>query len=268
LRLIDKGVTVSQVAKVADNFTQAGIMVHAYLMYGFPTQTEQETIDSFETVRQLIEIGAIQSGFWHQFAMTAHSPVGLNPEKYHVIRTNLETGTFANNDLFHEDPTGCKHENFSEGLKKSLFNFMHGIGLEMPLQKWFDFKIPRTLIPKNYIEKAIDVSEDKEIKPSSKIIWLGTMPTIRFYTKSKKGKTSNMAALSFCTKKEDVELNVKEDLGKWLFELLEKCAASQKSKITFEQVQQEFKENNLGDFEIFWKGFTLAQLRDYGLIVV
>ena len=268
LRLIDKGVTVAQVAKVADNFTQAGIMVHAYLMYGFPTQTEQETVDSLETVRQLIEIGAIQSGFWHQFAMTAHSPVGLNPEKYHVIRTNLETGTFANNDLFHEDPTGCKHENFSEGLKKSLFNFMHGIGFELPLQKWFDFKIPRTLIPKNYIERAIDVSEDKEIKASSKIIWLGTIPTIRFYTKSKKGKTSNMAALTFCTKKDDVELNVKEDLGKWLFELLEKCSASQKSKITFEQVQQEFKENNLGDFEIFWKGFTLAQLRDYGLIIV
>ncbi len=76
LRLIEKGVTVAQVAKVADNFTQAGIMVHAYLMYGFPTQTEQETIDSLEVVRQLLEIGAVQSGFWHQFAMTVHSPVG------------------------------------------------------------------------------------------------------------------------------------------------------------------------------------------------
>ena len=56
-------------------------MVHAYLMYGFPTQTAQETIDSLEVVRQLFEAGVVQSGFWHQFAMTAHSPIGINPEK-------------------------------------------------------------------------------------------------------------------------------------------------------------------------------------------
>ncbi|MES2589626.1 MAG: radical SAM protein [Bacteroidota bacterium] len=268
LRLIDKGVTVSQVAKVADNFTQAGIMVHAYLMYGFPTQTEQETIDSLETVRQLIEIGAIQSGFWHQFAMTAHSPVGLNPEKYHVIRTNLEVGTFANNDLYHEDPTGCKHEDFSEGLKKSLFNYMHGIGFELPLQKWFDFKVPRTLIPKNYIERAIDVSEDKEIKATSKVIWTGTKPVIRFYTKTKKGKISNMSSLIFCTKKEDVEINVKADLGKWLVDLLNQISVSSKSALTFERIQEDFTKKKLGDFDVFWKGFTVAQLRDYGLIVI
>ena len=82
LKLINKGVTVAQVARVANNFTGAGIMVHAYLMYGFPTQTAQETIDSLETVRQMFELGLIQSGFWHRFAMTAHSPVGLHPAEY------------------------------------------------------------------------------------------------------------------------------------------------------------------------------------------
>ncbi len=69
LKLIDKGVTVEQVAKVTRNFTEAGIMVHAYLMYGYPTQTIQETIDSLEMVRQLFEAGVLQSGFWHQFAI-------------------------------------------------------------------------------------------------------------------------------------------------------------------------------------------------------
>jgi hypothetical protein len=34
-------------------------MVHAYLMYGYPTQTIQETIDSLEMVRQLFEVGGI-----------------------------------------------------------------------------------------------------------------------------------------------------------------------------------------------------------------
>ncbi|RZJ70156.1 MAG: radical SAM protein, partial [Flavobacterium sp.] len=127
LKLIDKGVTVEQVAKVTRNFTEAGIMVHAYLMYGYPTQTVQETVDSLEMVRQLFEAGVLQSGFWHQFAMTAHSPVGLYPEKFGVIKETEEIGTFANNDINYTDKTGIDHNKFSYGLKKSLFNFMHGI---------------------------------------------------------------------------------------------------------------------------------------------
>ena len=97
LQLIDKGVTVEQVAKVTRNFTEAGIMVHAYLMYGYPTQTVQETVDSLEMVRQLFEVGVLQSGFWHQFAMTAHSPVGMYPEKFGVMKETETIGTFANN---------------------------------------------------------------------------------------------------------------------------------------------------------------------------
>ena len=126
LELIDKGVTVEQVAQVTRNFTEAGIMVHAYLMYGYPTQTIQETIDSLEMVRQLFEIGVLQSGFWHQFAMTAHSPVGMYPEEFGVIPQQNEI-TFANNDIDFKDKTGIDHEKFSFGLKKSLFNYMHGI---------------------------------------------------------------------------------------------------------------------------------------------
>ena len=268
LRLIEKGVTVAQVAKVADNFTQAGIMVHAYLMYGFPTQTEQETIDSLEVVRQLLEIGAVQSGFWHQFAMTVHSPVGLNPEKYGVINTIPEEGTFANNDLDHSDPTGCDHSIFSEGLKKSLFNYMHGIGFELPLQKWFDFKIPRTIIPKNFIERCLEVDEEREIKPSSKIVWLGNQPISRNYTKNKKGKQQAMISLQFYTKKENVEINIKENVGKWILEILELITIQSKKTITFEAFKNSYNEKNLGDFEIFWKSFTVAQLRDQGLLII
>ncbi len=268
LRLIKKGVTVAQVAKVADNFTQSGMMVHAYLMYGFPTQTEQETIDSLEVVRQLIEVGAIQSGFWHQFAMTAHSPVGLDPEKFLVKNLIPEIGTFANNDLYHYDSTGCDHQKFSDGLKKSLFNYMHGIGFELPIHEWFDFKIPKTTIPKNFIERCIEADDEKEIKPSSKIIWLENKPTIRFYIKTKKGKSTNMASLHFSTKKEDVEIAVKEDLGIWLIKLLEIISINSKSNYTYEMIQKDFLTNNLGDFTIFWNGFTVAQLRDHGLIIL
>ena len=143
LELIQKGITVAQVARVNKHFTEAGIMVHAYLMYGFPTQTAQETIDSLEMVRQLFEAGILQSAFWHLFTMTAHSPVGLDPEKYKVKKVSEAIGTFANNDIEHTDPTGADHESFSFGLKKSLLNYMHGACFDYPLQKWFDHKVPQ-----------------------------------------------------------------------------------------------------------------------------
>ena len=41
LKLMQKGVSVQQVARVTKAFADAGILVHAYLMYGFPTQTVQ-----------------------------------------------------------------------------------------------------------------------------------------------------------------------------------------------------------------------------------
>src|SRR5690606_20378171 len=131
--------TVEQVAQVNRNFTQSGIMVHAYLMYGFPTQTTQETIDSLEMVRQMFEQGILQSGFWHQFAMTAHSPVGLHPEQFDVINLTQNLGSFANNDLVHKEKSGLVHDKFSFGLRKSLFNYMHGQCFDFPPQEWFDF---------------------------------------------------------------------------------------------------------------------------------
>ncbi|RTL54392.1 MAG: radical SAM protein, partial [Rhodocyclaceae bacterium] len=41
LKLMKKGVSVDQVAQVTHAFSNAGVLVHAYLMYGFPTQTVQ-----------------------------------------------------------------------------------------------------------------------------------------------------------------------------------------------------------------------------------
>lgn len=154
LELIDKGISVPQVARVCDHFTQAGIMVHAYLMYGYPSQTIQETIDSLEMVRQLFDLGIIQSGFWHQFALTAHSPIGKNPEKY-GITPHPAAITFANNDIEFTDSRGINHEQFSQGLQASLYNYLHDNGFDIPLQEWFEFDIPNTTISANYIAQQL-----------------------------------------------------------------------------------------------------------------
>ena len=170
LKLIKKGVSVAQVAQVTRNFTEAGIMVHAYLMYGYPTQTEQETIDSLEMVRQMFEMGILQSGFWHQFALTAHSPIGLKPEEFGVTPVQKEI-SFANNDIEFTDETNIEHSKFSFGLKKSLFNYLHGINFEIPLQDWFDFKIPKTTVDPNYIHDCLLDDENFKFNGNSKIVF-------------------------------------------------------------------------------------------------
>jgi hypothetical protein len=137
LALMKKGVTVEQVACVTRAFTDAGIMVHAYLMYGFPTQTVQETVDALERVRQLFEAGCIQSAYWHRFTATAHAPIGLHPEQYGITLRPLPKITFAHNDLEFDDPTGVDHDILGVGLKKALYNYMHGVGLDADVRTWF-----------------------------------------------------------------------------------------------------------------------------------
>ncbi len=155
LTLMKKGVSIDQVARVTRAFTDAGVLVHAYLMYGFPTQTVQDTVDALEYVRQLFLNGCIQSGFFHRFTCTVHSPVGLHPEEYGVTLKPLPEITFAKNDVGFIDPTGVDHAALGVGLKKAIYNYMHGIGLEDDVRNWFDFKVPKTTVARNRIERAL-----------------------------------------------------------------------------------------------------------------
>ncbi len=155
LALMKKGVSVEQVARVTKGFADAGILVHAYLMYGFPTQTVQDTVDALETVRQLFAEGCIHSGFWHRFTCTVHSPVGLDPQAYGVTLRPLPPVSFAKNDVDFIDPTGVDHDDLGVGLKKALYNYMHGIGLEADVREWFDFAVPKARVPRQRIAKAL-----------------------------------------------------------------------------------------------------------------
>ncbi len=157
LKLMNKGVTVRQAAQVCDHFTKAGIMVHAYLMYGFPTQTPEETIDALEIVRQFFHEGLIQSAFWHLFTATVHSDVGKNPQKYSCTISERPFGGFARNDLVHVDLSGCEHQDFAPGLNKAVYNFMHGIGTAIEIKDWFDFPVPAISVRRNYVKQAIKV---------------------------------------------------------------------------------------------------------------
>ena len=266
LELIKKGVTVEQVAQVTRNFTESGIMVHAYLMYGYPTQTIQETVDSLEMVRQLFELGVLQSGFWHQFAMTAHSPVGMFPEEFGVIPQQNEI-TFANNDINFKDKTGINHDKFSFGLKKSLFNYMHGICFDYDLQDWFDFKIPKTTISPDFIYNCLEKPQNFNTKPNAKIIWLGGTPQVEFFTKSKKGSSWEMMKLTFHNKTQTFEISVNAEEGKWLAAILEQVSVQSNNKFTFAQIKSDF-ENHFEDFELFWYSRPINSLLKTHLLIL
>src|SRR5258706_1768753 len=161
LKLMQKGVTVAQVARVTQAFTDAGIMVHAYLMYGFPTETAQDTLDALERVRQLFAAGCLQSAFWHRFTATVHSPIGKQPDLFGIKLRKLPAITFATNDVAFDDPTGCDHDFFADGLRKAVYNYMHGLGLDADPRSWFGRPrgkakaVPRASVPADLIRRAL-----------------------------------------------------------------------------------------------------------------
>jgi len=267
LHLINKGITVEQVAKVSKHFTDSGIMVHAYLMYGFPTQTVQETVDSLEMVRQLFETGVLQSAFWHLFTMTAHSPVGLAPEKYKVKKVNDVVGTFANNDIEHIDSVGANHEIFGFGLKKALLNYMHGACFEMPLQKWFEFKIPKTTINPDYIYKAINEPEVNN-SSHSKVIWMGILPSTSIIQKSKKGTKWEEMSLHFHNNKSEVTINVDPVKGNWLIQLLPLLSIEKSYGMSYAQIKENYMAAGLEGFELFWDNKPITSLYKVGLLSI
>jgi len=258
LQLIAKGVTIEQVSQVNRNFNEAGIMVHAYLMYGFPTQTDQETVDSLEVVRQMFEQGVLQSAFWHRFAMTAHSPVGLQPADF-AVHNHTGKGTFANNDLVHTDPTGADHELYSEGLKKSLYNYMHNICIDNDLQDWFDHEIPDTSLAPDLIYNYLHKPNSLPPRADHKVVWLGGPVT---YDQTKE-------ELNIITKQHEYLLTCKPNMGKWILWTLNNLSPSTNSAIsTYKDVKESFIESDLGDHNLFWDGELVRELRSIGLVLV
>lgn len=266
LKLINKGTTVEQVAVVANNFTQEGMLVHAYLMYAFPTQTVQETVDSLEMVRQLFANNVIQSGFWHHFALTTHSPVGREPSKYGVIPENKEI-TFAKNDVQFTDKTGIDHNQFSFGLKKSLFNFMNGLGFDLPLQEWFECKIPQTIVSKDFIKNCLNAPKQVQSEPTTQLYWLGGMPLVKQVTVLKKGKSKEMLQMTFHDRTQELQIRLDLEKGIWLQGILKEMSVLQARPFHFSQFKEAYQQQ-FSDFELFWFSKPISELKQHGLLAI
>lgn len=139
LKLINKGVTIESATECIRNLNSNNIMVHTYLMYGFPSQTVSELFDSLGRVRDLFANQLIQSAFWHRYAMTCHSSSGKNPESVNAKAVEQKDNPFANNEIPFIDPLGIDWEQWSEGLNLATYNYMRGTGYDVPLKQWFPF---------------------------------------------------------------------------------------------------------------------------------
>ncbi len=148
LKLIDKGVTIQQTVEACRHLRDAGIMVHTYLMYGFPTETLQETVDALETVRRIFDEGIVQSAFWHRYAMTCHSPSGMHPEAFGARRVTMDPNPFCNNEVDWEPIDGGQQFDYDidavgAALRLATYNYMNGLGLDQPVRSWFPIRVPR-----------------------------------------------------------------------------------------------------------------------------
>jgi len=183
-----------------------------------------------------------------------------------VVKETEAIGTFANNDIVHHDPTGADHESFSFGLKKSLLNYMHHLGLDESLNKWFDFKVPKPLVAPAYIEQALINEETVLFKGTAKMIWLGTAPSAEYFTQSKKGMQREMATLNFISKVATLQIQILKAQAEWLIPMLEKLQIHNLKTYTLQEVMDSYDAVGLEDFELFWDNKPMNGLWKIGLL--
>ncbi len=258
LKKINKGITVEQAAAVCRNFQDAGIMVHAYLMYGFPGETAQETVNSLETVRQFFAAGLLNSAFWHLFSLTVHSPIAAEPEKFGVKILSPTDNPFANNDLQHLDRSGTEHHKFSPGLRKAIYNYMHGVGIDLPVVKWFDFKVPKPRIAPDHILKTLAKTEkDRELYRNRTVF-----PRFSLRTEKIKKET----ALTVHTPEAEGKWVMSPEKARWLERMLR--ASVPGNELPFlEEWDKNFPESK-EKFSDFLRSQTWKELRELGLLLI
>jgi hypothetical protein len=260
LRKMKKGTGITQVCQSSKAFSDAGIMVHAYLMYGFPTETAQETVDSLEVVRQLFKENMIDSGFWHRFALTAHSPIGKDPDSYDVKITGPEFEGFAKNELSHDDPLGCDHDVFSDGLKKALFNYMHGLGLDENLQCWFNSSIPETIHAQNLIRQRLqEFYKPVKVFDKDRVLWLGGEVLVDDLQQTK-------CQLTFISKTKELSLTAPAQLAEWLYHLLPQLRIENDDAVTYGELKAYYAQYFEDDFDSMKKSQFWQSLEDFALI--
>lgn len=263
LEKIKKGITVDHTALVAAAFKDAGILIHAYLMYGCPSETVQETVDSLERVRQLFATDLIQSAFWHRFTVTAHSPIGLNPASHGLRILGPEFQGFAENDLLHQDEQGETPEWLGEGLRRSLLNYLERRGLPLDVRQWFDHSVPRPRVSSTWVRHLLKerIATD-DAQAERRFVWLGGQPVCE-----QAGKRTRLILPGHSC---DQTITLANQQAQWLHHLIQHSTTQNNPSYPY-PLLRETKATFPGtvkEFEVFLSTTSWKMVRAAGLLLV
>lgn len=257
LEMINKGVNIETATIAMRNFYYSGIMVHTYLMYGLPTQTLQETVDSLEIVRQMFKAELIDSAFWHRYAMTAHSPSGQNPEAFGVRRKGHGQNPFANNEIYFAEDRGYNINIAGDALRLSLANYMNGAGIDRAAHKWFACKAPQTTVENSVItDHLIKPDSSRIFDEGARVIWTGTALPV---------KTNEGLLLNNPSKQKIVTL--KPHLSDFIIAACSLCSDLDKI-VKISEIHDVFKEYSDESFAAFYLSKKWDIMREYGLLQI
>lgn len=257
-----KGITVDQTALVAAGFKEAGVLIHAYLMYGCPSETIQETVDSLERVRQLVAADLIQSAFWHRFTVTAHSPVGLNPEAHGLQILGPEFRGFAENDLLHVDHRAQTPNWIGDGLRRSLLNFLERRGLDLDVRVWFEEHVPRPTVSSAWLRHLLRNRTIQERSATQlRCVWLGGAVTCESRT--------NRSRLIHTDSEKDHVFILSESQARWCEQLIREATPRFPSQ-EYPRIQQACSQfpGTMTDYKAFLKTPVWRKIRSTGLVLV
>lgn len=266
LENMKKGITVDQTAQVAAAFRASGILVHAYLMYGFPGETVEETVESLERVRQLFEQDLVQSAFWHKFVATAHSPVGLHPKSHGIRIVGPAFGGFAENDLIHLDPKGRCPEWLGLGLRRAVDDYMEGRGLRTAATRWFDRPVRAPRVPKHWAKTLTRRSTARERAVArGRLVWIGADPVVA-------GRRGRQTTLVLPTRQDDTVVTLPHEQAEWLMGLLKRASPTGKDLNApypfWDNLQKESPFGNPVQFDRWTRCTTWHHVRQAGLLMV
>lgn len=265
-RLLDKikkGITVDQTALVAAAFKDAGILIHAYLMYGCPSETIQETVDSLERVRQLVSAGLIQSAFWHRFTATAHSPIGLDPKAHGLRILGPAFQGFAENDLQHRDRRGATPEWLGEGLRRSMLNYLEGQGLTLDVRDWFEHSVPKPGVSPTWIRRLLKQRTVGDYpQEERRFVWLGGEPVCQ--------PAGKKARLILPGRARDHTITLPSQEAEWLHRLIQQATPRGMSPGSYPQIKEVGPTfpGSAKEFERLLGSLSWRKVRAAGLLLI
>jgi radical SAM superfamily enzyme YgiQ (UPF0313 family) len=266
LELVKKGITVDQTVRVVQACRNAGILVHAYLMYGIPSETIGETVESLERVRQLFAHDLIQSAFWHRFTTTAHSPIGLNPQAYGIRLVGPEFGGFAENDLIHEDLHASVPEWVGEGLRAALWHYKEGQELTRDVREWFHERVPKPKVKRTWVKQVLETDQPEDrSRHERKFVWIGGHPDVE------RGK-GDQYRIMLPNRTTDEEIRLKRGQGEWFLNLIERAVPVRQPGghryPIYKEVRAGFPFGGPKGFDRWWQSASAQKARAIGLLLV